>query len=130
MSDEPVRTLIHELEKQRYAAMVDGDLATLDRLLSPRLSYTHSNGDRDTKDSYLQKVRDGVFVYLGIDHRTERVEILGDAVVVIGWMRLRAKREGVPVEIGSNVLAVWGRTDGEWTLVAYQPTPLREHAPH
>lgn len=54
------------LEKRRYQAMLDGDLATLSDLCSDKLYYIHSNGDRDDKESYLAKVRSNVFVYHNI----------------------------------------------------------------
>src|SRR5580693_3127631 len=67
---------IRQLEDERYQAMLDGDVETLGRLLSARLTYTHSNGARDTKESYLQKVRDGYFVYRSVTHPVDRIEIL------------------------------------------------------
>jgi hypothetical protein len=39
---------IRTLEDQRYRAMVEGDLATLETIFDTRLTYTHSNGVVDT----------------------------------------------------------------------------------
>jgi uncharacterized protein DUF4440 len=116
---------IRQLEDERYQAMVDGDIETLGRLLSARLSYTHSNGDRDSKESYLQKVRDGYFVYRSVAHPIHRIEVLAGAALVIGEMRASADVGGRPAEIDSSALAVWAEAGGDWTLIAYQPTPLR-----
>lgn len=44
-------TEIKTLEDRRYKAMLNNDVATLDQLLSDKLVYTHSNGQRDTKGS-------------------------------------------------------------------------------
>jgi hypothetical protein len=71
-------------EDRRYRAMIETDLATLDRLLDDRVSYAHSSGVRDTKDAYLEKVRSGYYDYLRIDHPVERVEVVGDTAVVGG----------------------------------------------
>ena len=116
---------IRQLEDERYQAMLDGDVETLGRLLSARLSYTHSNGDRDSRESYLQKVRDGYFVYRSVEHPVDRIEILAGAALVIGEMRASAEIDGRPAEISSRALAVWAQDGEDWTLIAYQPTPLR-----
>jgi ketosteroid isomerase-like protein len=116
---------IRQLEDQRYQAMLDGDVETLDRLLSARLSYTHSSGDRDSKESYLQKVRDGYFVYRSVTHPVDRIEVLAGAALVIGEMHASAEIGGRPAEIDCRALAVWAEAGGDWTLIAYQPTPLR-----
>lgn len=116
---------IRQLEDERYQAMLDGDVETLDRLLSARLSYTHSSGDRDTKESYLQKVRDGYVVYRSVTHPVDRIEVLAGAALVIGEMHASAELGGRPAEIDSRALAVWAEAGGDWTLIAYQPTPLR-----
>ena len=116
---------IQQLEDERYQAMLDGDVETLDRLLSARLSYTHSSGDRDTKESYLQKVRDGYFVYRSVTHPVDRIEVLAGAALVIGEMHASAQIGGRAAELDSRALAVWAEAGGDWTLIAYQPTPLR-----
>jgi ketosteroid isomerase-like protein len=115
---------IRQLEDERYQAMLSGDVETLDRLLSSRLNYTHSNGSQDSKDSYLQKVRDGYFVYRSVEHPVHRIEILGAAAIVLGEMHATADIAGRAAEIHSRSLAVWAQADGDWTLIAYQPTPL------
>jgi hypothetical protein len=40
---------ILDLAKQRIAAMVKKDIATLDALLAEDMSYTHSGGTNDTR---------------------------------------------------------------------------------
>jgi ketosteroid isomerase-like protein len=116
---------IRQLEDERYQAMLDGDVETLGRLLSARLTYTHSSGDRDSRESYLEKVRDGYFVYRSVAHPVDRIEILVGAALVIGEMHASAEVGGRAAEISSRALAVWAQDGEDWTLIAYQPTPLR-----
>jgi hypothetical protein len=110
-------------EDRRYQAMLDGDLATLDELCTEQLSYAHSSGVRDTKAQYLHKVRTGYYVYLQIDHPTERVEVVGDTAMVIGRMTADLTVQGTAKTIDNLALAVWVRTPGGWKLLAYAPTP-------
>jgi Domain of unknown function (DUF4440) len=124
VTDAAQSARIRQLEDERYQAMLDGDVETLDRLLSPRLSYTHSSGERDSKEDYLRKVRDRYFVYHSIAHPIDQIEILGGAALVIGEMHASADVAGQAAEIASRALAVWAAEDGDWALIAYQPTPL------
>ncbi|RBY77286.1 nuclear transport factor 2 family protein [Geodermatophilus sp. TF02-6] len=103
--------------------MVDGDLAALEELLAAGLCYTHSSGVRDTRDEYLAKLRAGYYVYRRAEHPVERVEVSGDAAVVVGRMSADVDVDGVPKRIDSLALAVWTRADGSWQLLAYGPTP-------
>ncbi|GAB3308922.1 DUF4440 domain-containing protein [Epidermidibacterium keratini] len=123
MSDEATVKEIEELENQRYAAMQAGDLESLKRLFSERLTYTHSNGARDTKASMLEKVGSGHFDYGPINHPNRSVTVAGDAVIVSGDMQADVKVQGEPRTLNNSALAVWVREGDEWKLLAYQPTP-------
>jgi ketosteroid isomerase-like protein len=111
-------------EDLRYQAMIDGDLATMDRLCADQLSYAHSSGVRDTKAEYFEKVRSGYYDYQRIDHPVERVEVVGDTAIVVGRMTCDLTVGGTPKTIDNLALAVWTRISGEWRLLAYAPTSL------
>ena len=110
-------------EDERYLAMAEGDLETLDRLLADEVSYAHSSGVRDTKEQYFAKLRSGYYDYHRIDHPVERVEVVGDTAIVVGRMTADLEVEGVRKTIDNLALAVWTRATGEWQLLAYAPTP-------
>ena len=111
-------------EERRYQALLGPDLPTLERLFHDRLSYAHSSGVRDTRAEYLAKITDGYYVYQRVDHAVERVDVVGDTVVVIGRMTADLTVEGIPKTIDNLALAVWTRDTGRWQLLAYASTPL------
>ena len=111
-------------EDRRYQAMLDGDLETLDALCADELSYTHSNGVRDTKAEYFGKLREGYYVYHRIDHPVERVEVTGDAAMVVGRMTADLTSGGVRKNIDCLAIAVWTRSGSGWRLLGYAPTPV------
>ena len=113
-----------DAEDRRYRAMIDADLATMDRLFADEVSYAHSSGVRDTKDEYFEKVRSGYYVYHSIDHPVERVEVVGDTAIVVGRMTADLSVQGTRKTIDNLALAVWTKAGGEWRLLAYAPTPL------
>ncbi|MBA4489814.1 nuclear transport factor 2 family protein [Paracoccus sp. S1E-3] len=115
---------IAALEDRRYAAMRAGDVDALRELMSARLHYSHSLGDRDTLDSYLAKVAAGHFVYRRIDHVIDWMESLPGAVTLGGRMTADVVVAGANRHIDNAFLAVWAEEGGAWRLIAYQPTPL------
>ena len=121
--DEDVRAVL-AAEDRRYRAMLDADLTALAASCADELSYAHSNGARDTKAEYLEKVRSGYYVYHRVDHPVERVAVLGDTAVVVGRMTADLDVDGIAKTIDNLALAVWTRASGDWQLLGYAPTPL------
>ena len=109
---------VHELEEQRYRAMLSADLATLDRLLDDGLTYTHSSGVVDTKASYLAGVRDKVWEYKNISRENERVVARGSCALVFCRLRIDVCVRGTPKKVDSNALAVWIQDGQQCRLLA------------
>jgi hypothetical protein len=124
MPPNDARAEVLAAEDRRYRAMLDADLATLDRLCADDLSYAHSSGVRDTKAEYLAKVASGYYVYRRIDHPVERVAVVGGTAVVVGRMTADLVVDGAEKTIDNLALAVWVRAGAEWRLLAYAPTRL------
>ena len=114
---------ISALEARRYQAMTDADIATLGELLSADLVYTHSDATSDSKQSYLDRVATGFFDYGPMTHPEHSILVRGDCAVVIGDMRgeVLVNHETQRV-LNSRSIAVWVREDGNWVLLAFQPT--------
>ena len=111
------------LERKRADAMVRQDLGTLANLLADDLSYTHSDGRTDTKESLLSLIAGRQVRYVGVDFTNEEVVDCGTAIIVRGKARMRLLRESV----GSQdyvvlFLDVWARRDGGWQMVGWHAT--------
>lgn len=119
-SDE--QEILH-LEDLRYEAVLRTDFDTFAELCHEELVYAHSNGERDDLGSYIDKCRQGVYVYHRIDHPVEQVKILGDVALVMGEMQAELTIRGTRTELDNTALAVWIRVGSSWKLLAYQPTP-------
>lgn len=123
-SPENVKETILDLEKQRYAAVIRGDFQHFADLAHPDLVYAHSNGVVDTLQSYLDKCKEGFYVYHQIEHPVASIRVLGDTVLVIGEMNAEITAGGVRKTLRNKSIAVWTRRGNAWELYAYQPTPL------
>ena len=111
------------LQRRRADAMVREDVETLATLLADDLSYTHSDGRRDTKESFLGLVAAPAIRYLGVDYSNQEVVDCGDAVVVRGTARIRLVREpSEPLDYLVLFLDIWARRDGRWQTVGWQAT--------
>jgi ketosteroid isomerase-like protein len=121
-SDDVAAKHISALEARRYQAMTEADLATLSELLSPDLVYTHSDASWDSKQSYLDRVATGYFDYGPLTHPEDSIVVRGDCAIVIGDMRGEVRIDGSTRVLNSRSLAVWVRENGDWALLAYQPT--------
>jgi len=114
---------ISALEARRYQAMTDADIATLGELLSADLVYTHSDATSDGKQSYLDRVATGFFDYGPMTHPEHGIVVRGDCALVFHDMHgeVLVNHETKRV-LNSRSLAVWVREDGNWVLLAFQPT--------
>ena len=111
------------LEQKRAEAMVRQDIGTLASLLAEDLSYTHSDGRTDTKESLLNLIAGPALRYLGVDYSNQEVIDCGDAVIVRGTARIRLLREsGERPDYLVLFLDVWVRRDGRWQTAAWQAT--------
>jgi Domain of unknown function (DUF4440) len=121
--DDVTAKQISALEARRYQAMTDADTATLDELFSADLVYTHSDATSDSKQSYLDRVATGFFRYGPMTHPEHSIVVRGDCALVFHDMRGEVLVNGETTRVlNSRSLAVWVREDGNWALLAFQPT--------
>lgn len=120
-----MRHELSELERRRYRAMIESDVAVLRDLLDDDLVYTHSNAAMDDKASYLSKVESGYFRYEKIAIEEESSQVIADVALLRGRMKARVFLDGVPMTLDNRFLAVLRKRDGAWRLLSYQPTPVK-----
>lgn len=114
------------LEDKRCSALLHADLPALERLLSERLVFTHANARSDSKREFLEKMRSGQIVYAQIATSESRVIALNDSVIIFSRFIADIMVAGSPKRVDNRTLSVWACEDGEFRLVAYQPTPVHQ----
>jgi len=112
---------IRELERQRFRAMEQVDVATLDRILSDDLIYTHANGLQQTKAELIGVLGSGDFKYESITPGGDvRVRIFDQAAVVTGRASIKIKTHGEEQSFTICYLDVYAKQEGRWQMVAWQ----------
>lgn len=119
-------TVIRRLEDQRYGAVLAGDVDTFERLCHPQLVYTHSGGNRDSLEAYVDKLRTGSVRYHRIDHTSEKITVIGTTALVNLRMQADLTVNGTFLQMENSALAVWVNEGGSWKFIAYQATPRRQ----
>ncbi|MFC0410204.1 nuclear transport factor 2 family protein [Roseomonas elaeocarpi] len=123
MTDRASQTAaVEALERARVAAMVAADTDALDRLLHEDLLFGHTDGHVDSKGTYLAKFRAGAVRYFDADHRIEAVRVFGDAALVNYRLAMRAELASGSRQLNVAALTVWALEQGQWRMVAHQPT--------
>lgn len=115
---------VADLEQRRWRALVTGDLEELDRLFADDLTYTHSNGMVDTKESYLEALRDGVYRYVDIDVAEPTSHDFGGAVVVTGAAVVTSESAQGRLVAPLRYTAVWAEQAGTWQFAAWHSCPV------
>jgi hypothetical protein len=111
-------------DRQRCDALLSADVATLSGLVDDVLSYTHSSGRHDTRESYLDGVGSGRTVYYAIERERVSARALDGAVLVEGVARLEVTIDGVAKHLRNHYLAVWRSHQGRLRLCAWASTAL------
>ena len=114
---------IAALEDARYTAMLNGDVATLDRLLHPLLVYMHSSGVADGKASYMSGLHEGVWKYQHIERTDQKTVVQGSTALVFNRLLIKIEVRGVHKELDNRAVAVWIRDNDEWRLLGLQSGP-------
>ncbi len=111
-------------DAERYRAMVNCDLAALERLLSPDLTYTHSSAHRENKSEYIASLSSGRVRYESTRCDDVSVRINGETAILEGHSIFTAIVDGVARDLDNRFLSVWLRQDGNWQMAAWASTPI------
>ncbi|MFL4479004.1 nuclear transport factor 2 family protein [Paeniglutamicibacter sp. ORCA_105] len=112
-------------EAARLDAMITADLAVLDGLLDESLSYVHSTGRCDSKETLFTFISEGAVRYLEIEHELDAVrETVPGLAAVTGTMRMRLVSGEVEKSISTRTANLWVTGSSGWSMVAFQATML------
>jgi hypothetical protein len=111
------------VDAARIAALLEGDVATLEQLTGEDYTHVTSDGRLRTKTEFIdgQRSRERPFASWVVDENTVRV--YGDVAIVTG--RYHNAFEGGDAKHARHI-RVYVRRSGEWINVAHQATEIAE----
>jgi ketosteroid isomerase-like protein len=128
----PAATPDAKTEKEIMAAMdayrqalVHKNAATLSKILSDDLVYTHSSNLHEDKAAVIESLKKNT-VTEAIDFKDLKVHVYGNTAVVVGDVDFRNSTNGVASTAKLNVLHVLVKGPQGWQLVARQATRYPE----
>jgi hypothetical protein len=102
-------------------AVLKADRPTLEKLLSPDLSYTHSSAKTQTKEEFIKDATGGGTKYESIDFDGTKLRQYGNTVV----MTHNAVIKSLPTGTSHlYITEVWAQQSGRWQMVSRQATKL------
>jgi hypothetical protein len=111
-------------ELRRFEANVNADAGALGDLLDEGLEYVHSNGELDSKKSFIDSLTSGRRDYASTAADIETIRILGDVAVIRGTARVTVIDAGTTRELHIGYTDVWVWKKNRWQMTAWRSARL------
>ena len=111
---------VRDLEVLRFHAMEKADVATLDRIISDDLIYTHSSGLRQSKFDVIGILGSSEMKYESITPYDVRVRVYDGTAIVAGRASISIIAHGEKESFEICYLDVYVKQEGRWQMVAWQ----------
>ena|SRR5438034_453677 len=110
-------------DTDRFKAMVNGDVAMLEKLLAVELSYIGSTGRIEDRHAILYDIKSGKTKYSSIIPSERQVHVMGTVATVIGVAVIRGE-DADGSDVGIRYSSVYVLRDGRWQMVTWQSTRI------
>ena len=115
---------LRALELQRFAAQVDADARVLGDLLDDQLEYVHSNGDLDSKKSFIDSLTSGKRDYASTTATIESIRFFKGFAIIRGKAKVTVVDAGVSRDLHIGFTDVWVDNDGKWQMTSWRSARL------
>lgn len=105
-------------------AMLDGNKAELEAIVSDDLSYGHSSGKMEDKAAFVEALASGKSDFVTINLADQTIKIVGNVALVRHKLTGENNDGGKPGTVNLGVLLVWQKLQGKWKLLARQAFKL------
>lgn len=106
--------------QQLHQAMIDADSAVLSKLTTDELTYGHSTGATEDRDTFIKNVLAGKPDFKAIELQAPDIRIKSDVAWVRGIMHAEVLSSAGTDQIEFKILYVFIRENAAWKLLARQ----------
>jgi ketosteroid isomerase-like protein len=108
-----------QFERDACKAFLDGDVAALERVLTPDFTLTLSNGEVSTRADEINELRSGKVHYDVFENYDMLARLYGnDTAVVLGKTRVKGTADGKPFDRIVQFTDTVIKRNGRWQLAA------------
>jgi len=111
-------TLVAAAVEKLRVAMISGNKADLESVLSDDLTYGHSSGKVQSKAVFVEEISTKKSDFLKIELSEQTISIAGDVAIVRHILVADTNDGGKPANPHLGIVLVWKKTKGEWKLIA------------
>ena len=111
-------------EVARFQANDAADARVLGELLDDELEYVHSNGDLDSKKSFIDSLTSGARDYVSSRPTIESLRFIGDVAIIRGKAKVTVIDGGTSRDLHIGYTDVWVYKDGKWRMTAWRSARL------
>jgi ketosteroid isomerase-like protein len=123
-ADDSRAAALRAAELARFQANDRADARVLGDLLAEDLEYVHSNGDLDSKQSFIESLTSGRRDYVSSTPTIESIRFFGDVAIIRGKARVTVVDGGTSRDLHIGYTDVWVLRDGKWRMTAWRSARL------
>jgi ketosteroid isomerase-like protein len=105
-------------------AVINKDKATLEKLMHPNITYSHSSALMETRDQAIAAFLAPTMTYKALDMADTTYRTFGNTVLVQTKLTVKNAQKGVDNTLNLSALMVWVKDQGRWQMVARQTTRI------
>jgi len=122
--DDARQAALRALELQRFDAQVSADARVLDKLLDDNLEYVHSNGELDSKKSFIDSLTSGRRDYASTVVTIETIRLFEGFAIIRGKAKVTVVDAGTSRDLHIGFTDVWVEKNGQWRMTSWRSARL------
>jgi ketosteroid isomerase-like protein len=128
--DDRLHKEIESLEAQWRTAVLQNDVATVNRLLADDYLGINPNGTLETKADALALRRSGTMKISSMDPINMKVRVYGDTAVVTSQVQVEGHDGERDISGRYHYTRVYSHRSGEWKVVSFEASRLPPGSKH
>jgi ketosteroid isomerase-like protein len=119
------RVHIEALEQQWRTSQLNDDVASMDKLLSDDFLGITANGEVNTKQQFLDRMRNRMLTINTMDMSEQKIKLVGQVAIVTSLAQIDGMSDGQPLTGRFRYTRVYQRLPGDtWRITNFESTRI------
>ncbi len=115
---------VRAAEARFRQAILQRDVKALEALFAPKIIYAHATGKIETKQMYLDRLKEGKQRYDSFTAERNDIVVYGDSAMSHLTVRVTGRNDAGAFDDHVLMLHHWVREKGQWRLVSHQTAKI------